>query len=447
MAIDSNYSPRINYLRIFKGYLQRLFTGESRRLLLISISSLVGSGLISLGLRFIGGLIQGHFVGPEILGYYVKFTILPTYLAFLELGVFVSLARQYPYYIGMGDHDQAIEYARNALGWNNRLCALLFIVFIIPALWSAIQGDWMVALGWGTQAIIAPSSIYMSYLASTYRNSSEFVTWSRGSVFQSVASFVLLPLVMVWQFFGVCARNAVPIIISAVYVHWKRPLKIKASFNKGTLKKMIAFGAPLMVFGFVSTSLWDAITRSYILGMLDEKALGIYAFAGTICSVLRTVATSISQVFHPRIAQIYGSSGKSITATFRYSMKGSVAGMAAMLPLIALIYWMVDPFLTIFLPKYVESGPITLYLCWWGAIPVMDLPSQVLIVAKRTMEYGISVVAGIAAFLLYLGVYSLAGLKITLAGIVIAYVICKVARVFIANALAWRCARLEYKAH
>jgi O-antigen/teichoic acid export membrane protein len=419
--------------------------GESRRLILVSISSLAGGGLIALVLRFVGGMIQGRFVGPEVLGYYTKFTILPSYLLFLELGVFVSLARQYPYYIGKGDREKALEYASVALGWNNAMCLLHVVVFSVPCLWALGHGDWMASLGWGTQVVVAPTAFYMSYLGSTYRNSSEFVDWSKGSVIVSAVSLILLPLVMVWQFFGVCARNGVPNAVSAVYLHFKRPLRIRGRFDITVLKKMMMFGAPLMIFGYMSTSLWDALTRTYILKMMDEKALGVYAFAGAVCIALRTVATSISQVFHPRIAMLYGSSGKSIDRTFKYSLKCSLAGLAAILPLAFLICWLVDPLLRIFLPKYVESIPIARYLCLWAVIPVIDLPSQVLIVAKRTWEYGASVVIGFLVFLAALALYSRFEAPVTLAGIILAYAICKMGRVLIADVFAWRLAVRETK--
>lgn len=440
MSLDGLTLAYRNRLTMLIVALRRVFSGESRQQLLYSILSLAGSGFISIGLRFVGGMIQGRFVGPEVLGYYTKFTIIPSYLMFMELGVFVSLARQYPYYIGSGKQDTALEYAANALGWNNILCVLQVIFFLVPMTIAMGHGDWMAALGWGTQVIVAPTVLYMSYLASTYRNSNEFVTWSKGSILLSIVSLLLLPLVTVWQFFAVCARNSIPNLVSSVYVHWKRPLKIKARFDLEIIKKMILFGAPLMVFGYISTSLWDAVTRTYILKLTDEKALGLYAFSGAICTAIRTVATSISQVFHPRIAMLYGTSGKNVYECFKYSLRGCVTGLAALLPLIALIYCTIDPLLRLFLPKYVGCIPIVKYLCWWAALPILDLPSQVLIVAKRTKEYGISVLIGFISFMVFISLYAYLDRPAALQEIVLIYVVCKVARALVADGFAWQIA-------
>ncbi|MFZ1986087.1 MAG: hypothetical protein WAU91_16840 [Desulfatitalea sp.] len=427
----------------WKVRLQRTFTSDSRRQLIISISSLAGSGLISVALRFIGGIIQGRFVGPEVLGHYTKYTILPGYLFFLHLGVFTSLARQYPFYIGKGERDVALEYAANALGWTRMLCAVHALIFLIPCVWAAGKGDWAAALGWGTQILLTITSLYMFYLGSTYRNSNEFVAWSKATVLSSIVSLAFLPLVVVYQFAGVCARYSIPSVVAMLYAHFKRPLRLAATLDPKIIKKMIAFGAPLMVFAYIATSLWVAIERSYILKMTDEITLGIFAFAGTLCVALVTVASSISQVFHPRIAALYGSSGKSMSVGFHYCIRSSVAGLLAMMPLVVLAYWLMDPLVTFFLPKYVQSIPIARCLLWLSLVPVIDQPKQLLIVAKRTHLFGISVVSSFGLFLVMLGVLAFRNGPITLKAIVLCSVTCKMASVFISNALCWREARKE----
>jgi len=420
-----------------------IFSAKVHRQTLISISSLAGTGLISIVLQFIGGIIQGRFIGPEALGYYNKFTIIPGYLIFLNLGVFTSLARQYPYYIGKGDQKTALSFAANALGWTQFLCVIQAVIFLLPCAWTAIRGDWLAALGWGTQSILAPVSVYMLYLASTYRNNSDFVAWSKSSLTSSIASLLFLPLVAVYHFVGMCARYSLPALLAMLYAHWKRPLKIRSKFNLGIIKEMIAFGAPLMVFGYINSNLWDAIQRSYILRAMGEKSLGIFIFAGVLSVSLTTVATSISQVFHPRIATLYGSSGRNMTTTFKYSLKCGLAGLVVMLPLVGLMYWLVDPFVRYLLPKYIECIPIARRLCWLSLIPVIDLPGQLLIIAKRPFPFGVSVLTGFTVFVIFFVAITLTTNKVILETIAIILVLGKFTSAIIFNFLAWRLSRLE----
>lgn len=425
--------------------LRRSLAGESRRQLMVSISALAGSGLIAVVLRFIGGIVQGRFVGPETLGFYTKFTILPGCLFFLHLGVFTSLARQYPYYVGKGERERALRYAANALGWTGLLCALHAFIFLVPCVWAALNGDWRSSLGWGTQSILTVTTLYMFYLGSTYRNSSEFVAWSRATIISAVVSILALPLVAVYQFVGLCARYSFPNIVSMAYAHWKRPLRIRFRLERKVLWQMIAFGAPLMIFAYINHQLTDATARGFILKELGEKSLGIYAYAGMLCLALTTVATSISQVFNPRLAMRYGASGRNMAATFAYCAKCSVCGTVVMLPLIGLTWWAVDPLIHWLLPKYIECIPITRLLCWLALIPVIDLPKQLLMVAKRTREYGLAVVAGYVVLLAGGGLLLLEG-TVTLEAIVMVIITSKLFSVLVSNLFAWRIAVREKRA-
>jgi O-antigen/teichoic acid export membrane protein len=410
---------------------------------MVSIASLASAGMISVAIRFIGGIIQGYFIGPELLGYYTKFTILPGYMFFLHLGVFTSLARQYPYLIGKGEREEALSYAANAQGWTIILCAVHAVTFLVPCLWAAVHGDYYAAMGWGAQVVLTNVSLYMFYLGSTYRSSSEFVAWSKGSIISSIASFLLLPLVIFFQFIGICFRYTIPDVISMIYAHQHRPLRILPRVDRMVLRKMILFGAPLMVFAYISTPLWTAIERSYILKMLGEKPLGIFAFAGSLYAALHMVATSISQVFHPRIAMLYGSSGKNMKTSFYYCIKCSLVGLIMMLPVVALAHWLIAPLVEWFVPKYVECIPIARCLFWLTLIPVIDLPKQLLIVAKKIKQFGISIILSFTLFLTLLAIYAFSADNITLLKIVIASVLCKLISVFISNVFSWHIARSE----
>jgi len=410
---------------------------------MISISALAGAGMISLALRLVGSIIQGRFVGPDILGYYSKFTILPGFLFFLHMGIFESLARQYPYYLGNGDHETALSFAANALGWTYIICAVHAVIFFIPCVCAAIQGDWFASLGWGVQIIITNISLYMFYLGCTYRNSSEFVNWSKAQVISAIFSLIFLPLVAFYNFVGICARYSLPNLISMLYAHLKRPLKIRSRFERTVLLRMMAYGMPLMVFAYMYSNLWVAIERTYILKMGGETTLGVFAYAVTLCAALLAISRSISQVFNPRLAMLYGSSGENMAVCFRYCIKCGVVGLVIMLPLVIFAYWLVDPLIRWLLPKYIASIPIARYLFWLSLIPVIDLSKQLLMVANHTRQIGFAVVVSFVSFLILLAIFAFYDKHLSLQKIVIASVSCKLISVFICNVFAWRGARLK----
>lgn len=429
--------PLKNWKRRFIG----LFSGESRKQVLISIFSLAASGLFSTALRFAGGIIQGRFIGPETLGYYTKFTILPGYIFFLHLGVFTSFARQYPYFIGKKDRDTALLYAGNALGWTFVLIAIHSVIFAILCLVSVVRGDWNASLGWGTQIVVSATTLYLFYMGSTFRNSGDFVQWSRATALSSVVSLLLLPFVAFYHFVGLCVRYSVPDMVSAIYAHVKRPIRTGPRLDRGVIWKMIVFGAPLMVFTYISTNLWTAIERTYILHTMNERSLGLFAFAGTLSAALVMVARSISQVFNPRIAMLYGSTGKDMKESFRYCMKCSLLGAAVMLPLIVLSLALIEPLVKWLLPDYLECVPIFRSLCWLALIPVIDLPKQLLVVAKKTRQFGYSVLSGFVVYALFLFFSVQTNTEIPLKNMAAISVLSQMISLIIGVFLSWRYAR------
>ena len=419
---------------------RRMMAGESRKQIAVSVSALAGSGLIAIVIRFLGTLVQARYVGPEVLGRYAVFTIVPSYLFLLHLGVFTALARQYPYWIGQGDRGRALNYVANGLGWARALGTVQAVGFLIPSLWSALHADWIAAMGWGAQSIMSFTDRYMLYLGTTYRGSSEFVSWSKTSIVGAVTSLLMLPVVIINAFGGLCLRAAIPNVLSAWYAHRHRPLKIAARLDRSTLVDMIAFGAPLMLAGYVYTSLWDAVVNSFVVARLGDKSLGILTFAGSLVAALATLSTSISSVFVPRIAALYGSSNNNMAAGFRYCMRVGLVGTLVMAPIALGACFLMGPFVRHFLPGYLDCIPVARWLCWTTLLPVLDLPRHLLLVARHTRAYGLSVLGGFGLFVTLLTWVSATGHPVTLLAIVIALLVSKIVVTVLGVALAWRAA-------
>jgi O-antigen/teichoic acid export membrane protein len=430
-------------LDAWRGRLRSFLGIGSRREVGIAVLSLAGSGLIGTLLSVVGGLVQARYIGPETLGFFAKFAILPGFLFFLHLGVFTALGRQYPYYIGAGERDKALRYAGNALGWTHVVCAAHAILFLGLCVWMSIQGEWMSALGWGVQIVVPACSLYMVYLGMTYRNGGDFVTWSRASVLSSVSSAMVLPILAISPVACLCLRAAVPPALGAAYAHWRRPLRIRARLERPILREMISFGAPIMVFAYVANNLWPSLASALVLKAAGERSLGLYGMAWAFCSALNTVAASVSQVFQPRIAMLFGSSRRSMDTCFRYCLNGSLAGLAVMLPLTGALCWLFDPVVRALLPKYVECVPYARWLCWLALIPVIDLPAQLLLVAKRTRLFGASVAISFLLFAVPIALAMAMGRTVTMMQVVVWTVLCTMFKVLLANGFVWHLARQE----
>lgn len=435
--------PGYARLRVWREQLLAATRAGSRREMGAAVLSLAGSGLIGTALQVVGGLVQGRFVGPELLGFFAKFAILPGFLFFLQLGIFLALARQYPYYMGAGDRERALRYARNALGWMCLIGGAQVVLFVVLGTRNALRGDWMAALGWGVQATVAPCALYMTYLGTTYRNGGEFVAWSRASLLAACSSILLLPTLLLSPVLCLCSRQTVPAMLGALYAHVKRPIKVRPALEPTILKEMIAFGAPFMAFGYVAFSLWPSMTSVFVLETAGERSLGLYGFASFFGGALTTVATSLSQVFQPRLAALYGSSNHDMKRCFQYSLKGALIGLVALLPLVALACWLLGPLVRLLLPKYADCVPYARWLCWLALLPVIDFPSQILVVSKRTVLFGVGIIVSFLLFAAPLALARSLGVRVTLLQIVEWTVFCKMVEVLIKDCMAWRLSRRD----
>ena len=108
--------------------------------------------------------------------------------------------------------------------------------------------------------------------------------------------------------------------------------------------------------------------------------------------------------------------------------------------------WLIEPFVRLLLPKYVDCVPIARWLFWLALMPLLDLPRQLLIVAKRTRDYGISVLASFGLFAAILFGSVAMHRPLTLLSIVAVSVACKMGAALLGAAIAYGGARHESRA-
>ena len=360
----------------------------------VSISSLAFSGIFTTLITLIGGIIQARYISPESLGYFYKFAILPGYLSFLHIGVFASLQREYPYYLGKKDHEKATGIVRNALGWV-WVCQIIFIlimsVFIVN---SFIHRDFIAALTWIIQTIIGTMVFYMNYLSSTYRTNSAFIIWSRSQIFASTVSLFLLPAVIFWGYLGFCFRTLSYPLSNAIYAHIYRPVKVKPELNWKIIKSMISFGFPVAVFAYISLQLTETTLRLFILKFCDARTLGLYAFSLPVYGVLSKIAQSFQQVFAPRITQKYGALNDDMAACYRYSLQCMLVSVSSMIVIILVAGIVLEPFLLLVAPRYLDSLPIMRIVMWLALLPALETPKQLLVIAKKVGSFAFTSVIG-----------------------------------------------------
>ncbi len=133
---------------------------------------------------------------------------------------------------------------------------------------------------------------------------------------QILQSMVLLGLVYLFVVFyslslsGVIYANLVTLFITILFMYFFIRQFVSWSFNINLLKKVLAYGLPLMPSGAL---LWASmqLDRYFILYFLDEYALGIYSFALAVVMVPLFLKTAVKSAIDPFIMKCFHKNAES----------------------------------------------------------------------------------------------------------------------------------------
>jgi O-antigen/teichoic acid export membrane protein len=397
-------------------------TIRSRKTTLSSVGALMSSQMLAVGLGGISCVVQAHFIQPDVMGYFSAFGILAQYLCFLHTGWISALQREYPYWLGKGDSERAKRSVAVAEGWVLLVCCGIVLLYSCLALGSLFLGNFKAAAAWATQLAMASFAIYTLYLGCTYRSTNEFVIWSKFTAVTSVVSFLLLPLVALLGFWGLCIRGAVPATLNGLLLHRSRPVRIAPQWDFRELWRMIKFGLTMDLSGFLATSCLTATMASLVAANYGLHMLGLFTFALLAETVVFQFTNSIVLVFVPRINQQMGKT-ESLRHCARYSVKPMLACFCVAAVLIVAGSILCQPLIGIFARKYIDSVPILRVFLWAGLTPVFAMPSYVLVAAKHTWVITIANVLTFVVFVTLAGAAVL--LQFPAIYVAIAYVVGK----------------------
>ena len=180
-----------------------------------------------------------RLVEPSVLGLFSGIALTLGYAPFLQIGVSNGLSRELPYYIGKSDRDHAYELASSAQAWMIFIGGLTALILLMVALYNLIQGDLWLAAGWGAHVVLVFLLFYSNqYLQTTYRTANDFARLSMVNVVHALVSLMLLALVWVLDFYGLCLRAVFTAMIAAGLFHYWRPVRVKPGWNFQHIKHL-----------------------------------------------------------------------------------------------------------------------------------------------------------------------------------------------------------------
>ena len=282
----------------------------ARRSFLFLAGSLAGGNIISLVFRTIGTVVQGRCVGPDVLGPFVTVGIVLGYIPFLPLGIPNGLNRELPYYIGTGDRKRAYELASAAQAWVLTVSLVATVLLLLVSGWCLARGEMWLAAAWATDAILAFLTLYgASYLQVTYRTGHDFARLALANVIQNVAGLVLVVLVVLWGFYGICLRTLLSTALGFAVLYYWRPFHVGARWNVEQLKHLLVIGMPIFGVGILY-AWWPTLNLTLVAWFTDAKSVGLYYYVILAGGTLEMLPNAVSQIIYPRMAEHYGRTGR-----------------------------------------------------------------------------------------------------------------------------------------
>ena len=299
--------------------------------------------------RFIVAMIVARWVGPAKFGVWNSLQPLLAYGVIFFCGIPNGLNREIPFLMGKGATEDAQKLINFSVIFV--LCVSSFIgitTILVSSLFEVPDNFKLPIRFFGI--LFIPMNMYILF---------QFLLKSRiqfhaMSTQQLLFSFLYPICALACAFFGGISGyilgQALASTIMVLFIYRISTFQINITFSWKSFKRLSRIGLPLMGAGLLF-SLLTTVDRWVILAYLGVKDLGQYTVAILIFGVLSIVPIVISQQMYPRMAYRYGKTGSSFSL-FPMIAKQSLSAFAATIPIIAIAYFFIPFFVSVFMPQY-----------------------------------------------------------------------------------------------
>ncbi|UCD37061.1 MAG: oligosaccharide flippase family protein, partial [Fidelibacterota bacterium] len=163
---------------------------------------LLTSSILGQGLRMVRSFIVARLIGPLMFGTIQGLGIFLLYVPLIQLGYFQSMSRELPKRLQAGDQDAVQRINNNGLfmAFFAGLVGLLvyLAIFAVQGPSMSVPGRtaWLLFAG---MVALGPVTLFYQMIYNAY---GKFVTVSKIKIANSVVFFLLLGLVLAWDYVG-----------------------------------------------------------------------------------------------------------------------------------------------------------------------------------------------------------------------------------------------------
>ena len=252
------------------------------------------------------GFLVPKIMEVEEYGFYKTFTLYISYAGFFELGVVEGI-----YLIIAGKMKEELNKEKMRLVFR----LLIFIEVIIASIFLFVAFTFLdrtyciIFASLGINIIFVNIIQYFQFVSQAIQR---FKEYSIINIIKSVVTIGLVALLYVLyltetltevKFYYIIALTVgVNALVSLLYIFLYRDYNfghaIKMSEDKKFVKKIFAYGIPLLISNLVC-SLLLTIDRQFVSILFTKEEYGIYAFAYNMIALITTATSAISAVLFP----------------------------------------------------------------------------------------------------------------------------------------------------
>ncbi|MCX5871338.1 MAG: oligosaccharide flippase family protein [Deltaproteobacteria bacterium] len=369
----------------------------SRSSISVIVAVFAGGNLLNMVLRLAGGVLTARYAAPAVLGLFNGMGLILGYASFLQLGILNGLNRELPYYIGQDDRPRAESLAAAGQAWALLIGGAGAGVLLVLAAWYAAGGQLKLAAGWVTYAVSLFLLFYSQlYLQTTYRTGGDFARLSAINVVQNGLAFVLVGLVWLFGFYGLCLRLALMGAAGMVLLWYWRPLKVGPHWDRRHLVHLLKIGAPIFLVGQLY-AWWIVLDCTLVLKFAGVKSLGLYQLSVMAGLAVETLPMAVSQILYPKMSEEYGRT-RSVRRLVALSVKPVVATILCMVPIVSICWLLLPLAVNLLMPNYAEGIEASRWAVVVAATMAIAPVNNVFNVVKRQDLYLAAVIGGMVVY-------------------------------------------------
>jgi O-antigen/teichoic acid export membrane protein len=363
-----------------------------------SIGMIALSNLIGTVIGVVGSFVQAHFITPDELGFIRKYSVIAGYAIFFSLGLFIILHREYAVLIGRGEKEKAYRTVAIVQSWILLVTAIVCGGLSLLTIIELVYGHWREAAAWFIQVVAVWATLYSGFLDSTYRSGQEFEQRAKGKFLSAIGNAATLPVFWVWPFPAFVLRSVVPSIVSSIYLHVYRPVKVGWVLPWQEFLDLVKRGMRLFVSDYLRYNFWLTIEIWLMLKFSGDTGVGLFIFSAMLVDVSSQITTAINMVYIPKMAQRYGETEK-IIPCLKLAVKPTLLNLGITVLIIIGFWFLLPPIVSFAFPNYLPAIPILRILVFRILLISLTLPIFMLTILESYIIQFIATVIGLAVFI------------------------------------------------